>query len=178
MRYDMQCRTPESANMRQAEPKYASAAVLNSWKEIAIYLGRGVRTVQRWERDLDLPIHRPRGKQRSAVLAIPAELDYWIQNTPGRGGGEFLFLHNHHDDSPPTPAHLTRLRAESLRTETRDLRARSHTLLKKLLESTAKQCEQTTRLRDSIRTMNGGSGETSIAGRAGSRDDSGYMRRL
>ncbi len=30
--------------------------VLNSWKEIACYLGRGVRTVQRYERDLGLPV--------------------------------------------------------------------------------------------------------------------------
>jgi hypothetical protein len=29
--------------------------VLNFWKEIAEYLHRGIRTVQRWERDLKLP---------------------------------------------------------------------------------------------------------------------------
>ena len=39
--------------------------ILNSWKEIANYLGRGVRTVQRWERDLRLPVHRPKGKDRA-----------------------------------------------------------------------------------------------------------------
>lgn len=53
--------------------------VLNSWKEIATYLGRGVRTVQRWERDLDLPVRRPRGKQRSAVIAIKGDLDLWLR---------------------------------------------------------------------------------------------------
>ena len=31
---------------------------LNGWKEIAVFLGKGVRTVQRWERDHGLPIHR------------------------------------------------------------------------------------------------------------------------
>ena len=31
---------------------------LDSWKEIAAYLGRDVRTVQRWERREGLPIHR------------------------------------------------------------------------------------------------------------------------
>src|SRR5262249_18310689 len=56
------------------EPK---AQVLNSWKEIAQYLGRGIRTVQRWERKLGLPVRRPRGKKRSAVIALPAELDAW-----------------------------------------------------------------------------------------------------
>ena len=38
--------------------------VLNSWKEIASYLGRGVRTVQRYERDFRLPI-RPAARQGS-----------------------------------------------------------------------------------------------------------------
>jgi hypothetical protein len=52
--------------------------VLNSWKEIANYLGRGVRTVQRWERELGLPVRRPRGKDRSAVMAIQQELDDWL----------------------------------------------------------------------------------------------------
>jgi hypothetical protein len=58
--------------------------ILNSWKEIANYLGRGVRTVQRWERDLGLPVHRPKGKDRSAVLAFPEELVQWLQQTPVR----------------------------------------------------------------------------------------------
>ncbi len=31
---------------------------LDSWKEIAAYLKRGARTVQRWERDEGLPVHR------------------------------------------------------------------------------------------------------------------------
>jgi hypothetical protein len=58
--------------------------LLNSWKEIANYLGRGVRTVQRWERDLNLPVHRPKGKDRSAVLALREELDQWLRHTPVR----------------------------------------------------------------------------------------------
>jgi len=53
--------------------------VLNSWKEIASYLGRGVRTVQRWERELNLPVRRPRAKERSAVLALKSELDQWLK---------------------------------------------------------------------------------------------------
>ena len=58
------------------------SGVLNSWKEIAIYLGRGVRTVQRWEAELQLPVHRPRGKNRSAVMAFRAELNEWLSRTP------------------------------------------------------------------------------------------------
>lgn len=56
--------------------------VLNSWKEIASYLGRGVRTVQRYERDLGLPVRRPRGKSRSAVIAMPEDLDKWLRRAP------------------------------------------------------------------------------------------------
>ena len=56
--------------------------VLNSWKEIALYLGRGVRTVQRYERDLGLPVRRPHGKSRTSVIAIPDELDAWVRTAP------------------------------------------------------------------------------------------------
>jgi hypothetical protein len=56
--------------------------VLNSWKEVATYLGRGIRTVQRWERELGLPVRRPRGKSRSPVIAFRPELDHWLQNAP------------------------------------------------------------------------------------------------
>ena len=55
--------------------------VLNSWKEVAEYLGRGVRTVQRWERELGLPVRRPRGKPRSAVIAFKTELDRWLRQS-------------------------------------------------------------------------------------------------
>ena len=52
--------------------------MLNSWKEVAAYLGRGVRTVQRWELELGLPVRRPRGKPRSAIIALKPELDRWL----------------------------------------------------------------------------------------------------
>ena len=45
-------------------------------------MGRGVRTVQRWERELDLPVRRPRGKSRSAVIALAADLDEWLYRAP------------------------------------------------------------------------------------------------
>lgn len=52
--------------------------ILSGWKEIANYPGKGVRTVQRYERGQHLPIHRPAGKSVSVVIAIQAELDRWI----------------------------------------------------------------------------------------------------
>ena len=56
--------------------------VLNSWKEIAAYLGRSERTCQRWEEDFGLPVHRPAKRMHSAVIAIPKELDRWVQSAP------------------------------------------------------------------------------------------------
>lgn len=58
------------------------ASVLHSWKDIASYVGRGVRTVQRWEHDYGLPVHRPNQRERSAVLAFPEELKAWLHHTP------------------------------------------------------------------------------------------------
>ncbi len=52
--------------------------VLTSWKEIAAYLGKGVRTVQRWEKDFGLPIRRPQGSDKSAILARTRDLDAWV----------------------------------------------------------------------------------------------------
>lgn len=63
--------------------------ILNSWKEIAQYLGRGVRTVQRWEAELGLPVRRPRGKRRSAVIAVSVELDRWMEHRPLHLGDPF-----------------------------------------------------------------------------------------
>jgi hypothetical protein len=53
--------------------------ILNSWKEISSYMGRGVRTMQRWEAYFDMPVHRPAGKSRSAVVAFKHELDAWLE---------------------------------------------------------------------------------------------------
>lgn len=55
---------------------------LNSWKEIASYLDRGVRTVQRWERELQLPVHRIGKGKRSPVYSTSTELNFWL-NTSG-----------------------------------------------------------------------------------------------
>ncbi len=51
--------------------------VLNSWKEIASYLGKGVRTVQRWELELGLPVQRPNQGERAIVCASREDLDKW-----------------------------------------------------------------------------------------------------
>jgi TolB-like protein/Tfp pilus assembly protein PilF len=50
---------------------------LESWKEIASYLNRDVRTVQRWERTKGLPVRRLPGGDMARVYALRSELDAW-----------------------------------------------------------------------------------------------------
>src|ERR1700730_6885368 len=52
---------------------------LDSWKEIAAYLGREVRTVQGWEKNEGLPIHRHQHARQGSVYAFKSELDAWRQ---------------------------------------------------------------------------------------------------
>ena len=51
---------------------------LDSWKEIAGYLRRGLRTVQRWEREEGLPVHRLAHEKQGSVYAYRHELDGWF----------------------------------------------------------------------------------------------------
>src|SRR5215510_11960646 len=50
---------------------------LDSWKEIAAFLGRGIRTVQRWEREEGLPVHRLAHAKRGSIYARREELSAW-----------------------------------------------------------------------------------------------------
>ncbi len=70
---------------------------LDSWKEIAAYLGRDVTTVQRWEKREGMPVHRHLHDKRGSVYALPSELDAWRQgrrprpdedNGSGAGNGK------------------------------------------------------------------------------------------
>lgn len=51
--------------------------ILNSWKQIASYLQCSVRTAQRLER-AGMPVRRPAGHSRSAVVAFSDELAAWM----------------------------------------------------------------------------------------------------
>lgn len=62
--------------------KDAEAKILTGWKEIATYLRKGVRTVQRYERELGLPIRRFAGKSKGSVLAMKADIDGWLPGCP------------------------------------------------------------------------------------------------
>src|SRR2546429_4513417 len=56
---------------------------LDSWKEIAAYLGREVRTVQGWEKNEALPIHRHQHARLGSVYAFKLELDAWRESRKG-----------------------------------------------------------------------------------------------
>ncbi len=61
-----------------------SGARLDSWKEIAAHLKRGVRTVQRWETSEGLPVHRIPHARQGSVFAYVQELDAWWHERSGR----------------------------------------------------------------------------------------------
>lgn len=50
---------------------------LESWKEIAAYLRRDIRTVQRWERAEGLPVRRQQHGERGSIHAFRSEIDAW-----------------------------------------------------------------------------------------------------
>jgi TolB-like protein/Tfp pilus assembly protein PilF len=74
----------------------AKGARLDSWKAIARYLGRDIRSVQRWERERGLPIHRVPGVKGGTIFAYQGELDAWLLS--GRGETSL--------PSDPEPAHI------------------------------------------------------------------------
>jgi hypothetical protein len=53
---------------------------LDSWKEIADYLRRGITTVQRWEREEGLPVRRLLHNAGGSVFAETADIDRWLRD--------------------------------------------------------------------------------------------------
>jgi TolB-like protein len=64
---------PSPAPLGESRPNN----LLDSWKEIATYLGRDVRTVQRWEKKEGLPMHRQIHEKLGTVFAYKSEIDAW-----------------------------------------------------------------------------------------------------
>ncbi len=57
---------------------------LDSWKAIADYLDRHVTTLQRWEHEEALPVHRHFHEKRGSVYAFTSELDAWLAQRADR----------------------------------------------------------------------------------------------
>ncbi|MFZ1139160.1 MAG: tetratricopeptide repeat protein [Candidatus Sulfotelmatobacter sp.] len=57
---------------------------LDSWKEIAAYLKKEVRTVQRWEKRLGLPVRRLVQGKQGTVFAYKSDLDSWWRESQSK----------------------------------------------------------------------------------------------
>src|SRR5208282_3384192 len=66
-----------SPPLRTDSSESGSGDRLDSWKEIAAYLKREVRTAQRWEKSEGLPVRRHQHDKLSSVFAYRSELDAW-----------------------------------------------------------------------------------------------------
>lgn len=69
--------TEHTMDRPEADAQRLDETPLDSWKEIASYLKRDMRTVRRWEKSEGLPVHRLMHLSRASVYAYPSELDAW-----------------------------------------------------------------------------------------------------
>ena len=76
---EIQTTEMQSAAGRDGVKSLPSSACerLDSWKEIACYLQRSVRCVQRWEKNEGLPILRHQHTCGATVFASREKLDEW-----------------------------------------------------------------------------------------------------
>src|SRR5580704_14997691 len=71
------CMTKKPAVPGNQLETFAANERLDSWKEIAAYLRRAVRTVQLWEKTEGLPVHRHNHNALGSVFAYKSEVDTW-----------------------------------------------------------------------------------------------------
>jgi hypothetical protein len=100
---------------------------LQSWKEIASELQRGVRTVQRWEKTLGLPVRRVGKGHKSPVFAFRDELQDWLRKRSEEC----------HPGNKTSPTRLTLVR------QTKPPDARLLQSIRELIASGSTQGEQT-----------------------------------
>lgn len=74
------CISQANDSLKSSVSDRESTSVLTSWKEIARYVGKSVRAIQRWERVLGFPVRRAKLGTKSIVLAIPSEINAWVQS--------------------------------------------------------------------------------------------------
>jgi adenylate cyclase len=65
---------PSGEKVPSAEGK---GPVLESWKEISLYLKRSARTCQNWASELGLPVHHMGDSPKARVFAYKEEIDLW-----------------------------------------------------------------------------------------------------
>jgi TolA-binding protein len=140
----------------------SSPEILNSWKEIATYLDRGVRTAQRWERELQLPVHRIGSGKRSPVYALSTELRFWLA-TVGASA------HKQEPRRQPRAA-ISNIEKKNFRgaKSSFDLIKQSRDLVRTVAEASVRQQRQFEILQKRIREM-----RSRIASLSGSRRSAG-----
>jgi Tfp pilus assembly protein PilF len=84
----------------------AGTGRLDSWKEIASYLRRGVRTAQRWEREAGLPVRRV-AAERGGVYAFRADIDAWWQSRAVMNASSPPGAKGRAADAAPSELHVT-----------------------------------------------------------------------
>lgn len=105
------------------------SATLTGWKEIGNFVGRGVRTVQRWQTELELPVHRVRNSPRSPVFAFTSELDWWMQKRAMSNASTHPLVPPEHQTS------FTIRKARLLKTKCRSLNIDLHQQLQSLIHN-------------------------------------------
>jgi len=84
----IEARTGQSA---KKDSEAAEACRLDSWKEIATFFRREVRTVQLWEQHELLPVHRHQHRKVGTVYAYKSELrEWWKRRCVGRNNATVL----------------------------------------------------------------------------------------
>jgi hypothetical protein len=83
-------RSPMSSGPHELPPgasEPSSDGRLDSWKEIAAYLRRSVRSARRWEKEEGLPVRRHVHDKGDSVYAFRTELDVWRSSRGSKAGG-------------------------------------------------------------------------------------------
>ena len=82
----MQDTSPNNETPRRQLPEWTTER-LDSWKEIANFFRREVRTVQLWEKNEGLPVRRHHHKKLGSVYAYRRELEgWWASRSTGYAG--------------------------------------------------------------------------------------------
>ena len=129
--------------MQTRGPENNQNEILSGWKEIARYLDRGVRTVQRYEHELGLPTRRISGHRRGSVMATKSDLDCWVNSRP---------IVQSCDSQQATQTHLGLALENSLRERSR-LYFEVMALRKELTEDNREIRENILKLRQELQQM-------------------------
>jgi len=78
----------------------ASEDKLDSWKAIAAFLDREVRTVQRWEAE-GLPVYRRTLLKKASVWAFKSELEEWLEQRKDLKAANEILLTESPSEAPP-----------------------------------------------------------------------------